>query len=279
VADQHPQVPISLSERRLGFWANVLRYRGFVAASIGREFQLRYRNSLLGASWTILNPLAMMLVYTLIFSQIMQVRMPGVDSPFAYSIFLLSGLLPWGLLMDIVSRGPCLFLDHANLLKKIQFPKLALLLIALGSSLVNFAIIFGLFLLFLALTGQFPGWIVLAVIPILLLQIVFAASLCLLLAVMNVFYRDVASITSIALQFGFWLTPIVYALQMVPARYQIYLIWNPLIPLFESYHSIFVGRHLPDWQSLFGAAFLTAILCLLAGYVFSRRNAEMVDEL
>jgi len=260
-------------------WSTLVLYRGFIAASVKREFQLRYRNSLLGASWTILNPLAMMLVYTLIFSQIMQVRLPGVDSPFSYSIFLLSGLLPWGLLTDIVSRGPSLFLDQANLLKKMQFPKLALLVIAVTSSMINFAIIFGLFLIFLVLSGQFPGWVVLAILPVLLLQILLAASLCLLLAVLNVFFRDVAPITSIALQFGFWLTPIVYSLKMVPAQYQAYLNWNPLTALFEAYHAIFVGRHLPDWQSLLGTGLLSLILFLLAVYFFHQRSAEMVDEL
>jgi len=268
-----------MPKHHLRIWANLLSYRGFMATAIAREFQLRYRNSLLGASWTILNPLAMMLVYTLIFSQIMQVRLPGVDSPFSYSIFLLSGLLPWGLLTDIVSRGPSLFLDQANLLKKMQFPKLALLVIAVASSMINFAIIFSLFLLFLVLSGQFPGWVVLAILPVLLLQIVLAASLCLLLAVLNVFFRDVAPITNIALQFGFWLTPIVYSLKMVPAQYQAYLDWNPLTPLFDAYHAIFVGRHTPDWQSLIATSCLSLILFLLAVYLFRQRSSEMVDEL
>lgn len=279
MTDQHPQVPTPSPEHQLDFLANVLRYRVFILASIGREFQLRYRNSLLGASWTILNPLSMMLVYILIFSQIMQVRLPGIDSPFAYSIFLLSGLLPWGLLTDIVSRGPSLFLDHANLLKKIQFPKLALLFIALGSGLINFAIIFGLFLIFLLLTGQFPGWVILAILPVLLLQIIFAASLCLLLAILNVFFRDIAPITNIALQFGFWLTPIVYSLKMAPIQYQAYLSWNPLIPLFEAYHAIFIGRHMPDWQSLLGTVGLTALLLILVSYLYQKRSAEMLDEI
>ena len=78
------------------------RYRGFVASTVAREFQVRYQNSLLGVLWTVLNPLAMILIYTLIFSRVMQARMPGIESPFAYSIFLMSGLLPWGLFSEIL---------------------------------------------------------------------------------------------------------------------------------------------------------------------------------
>ncbi|MBU3588099.1 ABC transporter permease [Polynucleobacter sp. 31A-FELB] len=254
-------------------------YRGFIVSSVKREFQLRYQNSILGASWTILNPLAMMLVYTLIFSQVMQARLPGADTPYAYSIFLISGLLPWGLLTDIVSRGPTLFLDQANLLKKIHFPKIALLVIAVANSLINFGIIFGLFLLFLLLSGQFPGWIILWVLPILLLQICFAASLCLILAILNVFFRDVAPLTNIALQFGFWLTPILYAQSMVPAQYQQYLALNPLSHIFESYHAIFLAHEAPNWGALLAPVILCGILIVIATRLFNKHAAEMVDEL
>lgn len=274
-----PHAPNNTSPAAASLWSSLMLYRGFIAASVKREFQLRYRNSLLGASWAILNPLAMMLVYTVIFSQVMQARLPGANTPYAYSIFLMCGLLPWGLLTDIVSRGPSLFLDQANLIKKMQFPKLALLLIAVASSIINFAIIFSLFLLFLILSGQFPGWIILTMLPVLVLQITLAASLCLLLAVLNVFFRDVAPLTTIALQFGFWLTPIVYSIQMVPPRYQAYLALNPFTAIFEAYHAIFIGQHAPQWSSLLGVGLLTLILLALAAYLFQKRSPEMVDEL
>lgn len=248
-------------------------------ASIKREFQLRYRNSLLGAGWTILNPLAMMLVYTLIFSQVMQARLPGADTPYAYSIFLISGLLPWGLFTDIVSRGPTLFVDQANLLKKIHFPKLALLIIAVANSLINFGIIFGLFLLFLIISGQFPGWIIFSMLPVLLLQICLASSLCLVLAILNVFFRDVALLTNIALQFGFWLTPIVYAQSMVPERYQGYLAFNPLSHVFEAYHTIFIGHEFPNWGTLVVPCVLCVFLTWWAIKLFKKHSGQMVDEL
>ncbi len=92
-------------------------YRGFIVGSVKREFQSKYRNSLLGALWTVLNPLAMITVYTVIFSQIMRAKLPGVDSTFAYSIYLCTGILIWGLFAEIVMRAQNTFLEHANLLK------------------------------------------------------------------------------------------------------------------------------------------------------------------
>jgi lipopolysaccharide transport system permease protein len=220
-----------------------------------------------------------MIVYTLIFSQVMQARLPDDNNPYAYSIFLVCGLLPWTLFADIVSRGPMLFLDQANLLKKIQFPRLALLIIAVVNSLVNFGIIFGLFLLFLLISGQFPGLIFLTMMPVLLLQICLASSLCLILGILNIFFRDVAPITNIALQFGFWLTPIVYTQSMVPVQYQQYLLLNPLNSIFEAYHSIFIKQLSPQWSTLIGPLILCLILIMLTVRLYQKHGAYMVDEL
>src|SRR5471032_200711 len=142
----------------------VWRYRGFIAGSVQREFQGKYRNSLLGAAWTVLNPLAMIVVYTVIFSQVMGSRLPGTGSPFAYSIYLCAGVLTWGLFAEITGRSQSVFLEHANLIKKLQFPRICLPIIVVLNALVNFAIIFGLFTVFLVVSGNSPGWIFLAML-------------------------------------------------------------------------------------------------------------------
>ena len=162
-----------MSAMAKALWA----YRGFVLGSVRREFQLKYRNSLLGAAWTVLNPLAMIVVYTVIFSQVMKAKLPGVDSTFAYSIYLCAGLLTWGLFAEIVGRAQNIFLEHANLMKKLSFPRMTLpVIVVLGAGL-NFAIIFGLFLLFLLVTGNFPGWALLGAVPVLAVQVAFSIGL------------------------------------------------------------------------------------------------------
>ena len=123
-------------------------YRGFILGSVKREFQSKYRNSLLGASWTVINPLAMIVVYTVIFSQIMRAKLPGVDSTFAYSIYLCSGVLTWGLFTEMVGRSQNMFLDNANFLKKISFPRITLPITVVANAGLNFASVFGLFLAF-----------------------------------------------------------------------------------------------------------------------------------
>jgi lipopolysaccharide transport system permease protein len=254
-------------------------YRGFVLGSVKREFQAKYRNTMLGAAWTVLSPLAMILVYTLIFSQVMRSKLPGASSEFAYSIYLCAGVLTWGLFAELTTRLQNMFLEQANLLKKVSFPRVCLPLIAVLNALVNFAIIFGLFLLFLVLSGQFPGWIIVALVPVLLLQLALALGLGMVLGVLNVFFRDVGQFFTIFLQFWFWLTPIVYPVSIIPPALRSYLAWNPMMPIIESYQNLLVGGRMPDWAALLPAAALAALLCLLGLNLFRKRAGEMVDEL
>jgi lipopolysaccharide transport system permease protein len=255
-------------------------YRGFMLGSVKREFQLKYRNSMLGAAWTVLNPLAMIVVYTVIFSQVMKAKLPGVDSTIAYSIYLCAGLLTWGLFGEIVGRAQNIFLEHANLMKKLSFPRMTLPLIVVLGAALNFAIIFGLFLLFLLVTGNFPGWVLLGAVPLLAVQVAFSIGLGITLGVLNVFFRDVGQFFGIFMQFWFWLTPIVYPASILPEEARnILLGWNPMAPIMAAHQGVFVAGQWPDWPSLLMPTVVAGVLCVLGLRLFRKRAGEMVDEL
>jgi lipopolysaccharide transport system permease protein len=254
-------------------------YRGFIAGSVKREFQSKYQNSLLGAAWTVLNPLAMIVVYTLIFSQIMRAKLPGVDSSFAYSIYLCAGLLTWGFFAEIVNRGQNVFLEQANLIKKLNFPRLCLPVTIVFSAGMNFAIIFGLFSGFLIISGNFPGWVFLALLPVLTIQAAFSIGLGIVLGVLNVFFRDVGQLFGVVVQFWFWLTPIVYPITILPESVQKIMVFNPMANLITAYQSILVNGIWPNWLSLWPATLLAALLCAWGMRLFRRHSGEMVDEL
>ncbi len=262
---------------------NMLRalwaYRGFILGSVKREFQSKYRNSLLGAAWTVINPLAMIVVYTVIFSQVMRAKLPGVDHGFAYSIYLCAGSLTWGLFAEIVGRGQNIFLDNANLLKKISFPRMSLPVIALLNAGLNFSIIFGLFLVFLLVSGFWPGWASVAFIPVLAIQLLFAIGLGMSLGVLNVFFRDVGQFFGIFVQFWFWFTPVVYPASILPERIKPLMALNPMYPLVQAYQGIFVNGQWPDWASLAYPLVLGLLLCALGLRLFRQHAGEMVDEL
>lgn len=254
-------------------------YRGFIISSVKREFQSKYANSLFGFAWNVLNPLAMILVYTVIFAQVMRARLPGVENTFAYSIFLCAGILTWGLFAEITGRSQMMFIENANLLKKLRFPRICLPAVVVANALLNFTIVFSLFTGFLLISGNFPGSSFLALFPLLVLLVLFSAGLGMILGVLNVFFRDVGQAFGIIVTFWFWLTPIVYAPTILPPRIQALMALNPLAALIGAVQGVLVRGSWPAWSSLTYMAGCAFLLCFLGLRLFRRHSGEMVDEL
>jgi lipopolysaccharide transport system permease protein len=258
---------------------SLLAYRGFIAGSVRREFEQRYRNSLLGGLWSLLTPLMTIVIYVVIFSNIMKARLEGVDNELAYGIYICSGVLAWGMFTEVITRSQSIFLDNANMLKKLSFPRICLPIIVVSSSLLNFSIVLVLFLIFLLIGGVFPGLPLFALFPLLLIQLIFAVGIGLFLGVVNVFFRDVGPLTAILLQFWFWSTPIVYPIDILPGYARQIVELNPMTALVMGYQNIFVYARWPEWQSLLMPAVLAVLICLLAAAIYRKRAGEMVDEL
>jgi lipopolysaccharide transport system permease protein len=255
------------------------RFRGFIRGSVRRELQLRYLGTQFGAFWMVAQPLATILVYTVVFANLMKPSLPGQTSQYAYAIYLCSGVLTWTLFTDMLNRCVNIFVENATLLKKAQFPKICLPIIVVLANGAHFSIVISLFLAFLVICGQFPGWVVLCGLPVLLVQVAFTAGLGVLLATVNVFYRDVQQFVSVALQFWFWLTPIVYVASVLPPAVSRVLAWNPMWPLIDAYHRIFLHAQAPVWGSLLYPAGVATALLLLGLFAFKRLQGEITDEL
>ena len=176
--------------------------------------------------------------------------------------------------------GQNVFLENANLIKKLSFPRICLPVIVVLNAGLNFAIIFSLFVGFLIVSGNFPGWAFLGVFPVLAIQIVFAIGLAMIVAVLNVFFRDVGQFIGIFLQFWFWFTPIVYPAAILPERIRgLLLTWNPMASVIAAYQTMLVSGHLPQWETLIPVSLLGIALCILGMRLFRKRSGEMVDEL
>lgn len=254
-------------------------YRGFVFGSVGREFQIKYQNSLLGAAWNVINPLAMIFIYTVIFSQVMEAKLPNVEHSFAYGTYLCAGVLIWGLFSEIVSRGQNVFIDNSSLLKKINFPRLCLPLIMVLAALLNFSIVFLIFVGFLVLNDCFPGLVFVGIFPVIFVAVIFAIGLGISLGVLNVFFRDVGGFFGVFIQFWFWLTPIVYPSSVLPEKYQWIAFINPMSSVVASSQSIFVNGVWPNWISLLPTFALGVIMVFIGLKLFRKHAGEMVDEL
>lgn len=264
---------------RAGMLRECWKFRDFILESVKRDFVSRYLGARLGFFWAIAQPLAMILIYTLVFAEIMKPSLPGHASKYAYSIYLCAGILTWQLFSELLGRSVGVFVQNASLLKKANLPKLALPIIVAMSGLSNYAVVMVLFGGFLVLVGAFPSTAIFALVPLLLLIVGFAVGLGVLLGTINVFYRDVEQTTSVLLQFWFWLTPIVYLQRTLPESFAGVLAWNPMVPMVQFAQAIFVEDRVPPWSTLLYPAVLGVGLLLLGLFAFRKLSGEIVDEL
>ncbi|HIH0800638.1 ABC transporter permease [Vibrio cholerae] len=259
----------------LPLWA----YRYFILSSIRTEFRSRFARSKLGGLWIVINPLAMVLVYALILSQIMTAKLPDVSTQYAYPIYILSGVIGWTLFLEVLGRCLTVFIDNGNLLKKVSFPKLALPLIIVGSGLVNFLLMFITMFVVFGFLGHIPfhalHWLPLLVVIILGL----AVGIGLFFGVLNVFMRDVGQILNIITQFWFWLTPIVYMLTIVPDKYHWLIQLNPLTGVTMGFQRVLLHDKAPDLSLLVYPSFFAFVSLVLALVLLKKASEEMADVL
>ncbi len=255
-------------------------YRRFVASMVRREFVSRYLGSLLGGIWALITPLVTILIYLVIFSAVMRGKLPGgSEDSLGYGIFLCTGILVWTYFAEVVSRCQGTFVENANLLKKMSFPRITLPIIALLNATVNFVLVAVLFVILLVVVGRFPGPAMLGFLPLLALHLALALGLGILLGTLHVFFRDVGQIWAVLVNLWFWVTPIVYHPDILPEGTRWILDWNPLTPLFRAYQRIVLESAWPEWSTLAAPAVLAAVLLVLGLFAFRRLSGEMVDEL
>jgi ABC-type polysaccharide/polyol phosphate export permease len=254
-----------------------------------RELRGRYKKSVLGWTWSLLNPLATVAIYSLVFSFFLKVKPPvghpsGLDS---FALFLLCALVPWNLFQNGLSMGLGSIVGNGNLIKKVYFPRELLVVSGTGSLVVTMLIELGVLCAILLLAGN----MVLPWIPVLLalvvIEAVFVFGLALVLSVCNVYFRDVQYLVAIAIQVIFYTVPIVYPISYVPVHAHLFGIEIPLLRLYSLNPLVrFVGafravlydlRFPPLWDTIY--IVLWAVGALLVGmWVFGKLDRRLAEE-
>ena len=254
-------------------------YRFFIISSIETEFRSRFVRSKFGGLWMVLHPLALVLIYALILSQIMTAKLPNVATQYAYPVYILSGMVGWTLFSEILGRSLTVFIDNGNILKKMTFPKLALPLITIGSSLVNFVLLFFMMFIVFGFLGHLPYHALLWLPLLIFITVGLAVGLGLFFGVLNVFIRDVGQVMNIVLQFWFWLTPIVYMPSIIPERYHGLLMLNPMTGITMGYQNVLLYDKAPDLSILIYPSIFATISLVVAIIIFKKASEEMADVL
>jgi ABC-2 type transport system permease protein len=251
----------------LDLFAGIYRHRALIWALALKELKLRYKRSVLGFLWALLNPALMMVVLTIVFSTILRFNIPH------YAIFLLSVLLPWTFFSQSIAYGVECIVSNGELIKKVAVPKLVFPVAAVISNIVNLLLSLIPMALVVLLLGHpfYATWLYLPV-PILAL-VLFTLGVTCLCAAANVFYRDVAHIVQIVLSAWFYFTPIIYALDFVPPHMQWLFKLNPISYVMNGFRLAVYYGQLPRLQSII-ASFVCGIAALLIGFAFFRKYQD-----
>lgn len=238
-----------------------------------REIKSRYKQSFLGYAWVLFNPLAQMLIMSFVFSLIL--RVPSLGVP--YPLFLFSALLPWSLFANSLSRAVNVLVENAPLIKKIYFPREIFIQSSLIAKIVDFLLASVIFVGFIFYYQVNITWNILWVLPIFFIQELFTYGLALILAAVNLFYRDIQYLLSLILVLWMYITPVIYPMEMVPEEYKFIFMFNPMAVIVNAYRQVILGGGAPNYSSLLIAFLLSVGVYLLGKKIFKSLEGLFAD--
>lgn len=245
----------------------LFKYRELLESLIYRSFISRYKQSVLGIAWAFGRPIAMAIIYTIVFSYI--VRIPSDNLP--YPIFVFGALLPWSLLATGLSAGvPSLVMNY-SLVTKVYFPRELLPISTFITTLLDFGIsmfvLFGM-MIFYKINISINVWYV---FPILFAETLLVVGLCLIFSTINVWFRDIQHALSLIIQLWMYLSPVIYPISMVPERYKTIYYLNPMVGILDNFRKVLLHGSPPDPFSLL-LSFCISILIFIFGYIFFKSH-------
>ena len=246
-------------------------HRRTITAFVRRDIHGRYVTSVMGLSWAIIQPLALLLLYTFLFSYILKVQFGAAGSTKNFTLYLFCGMLPWIAFSEGVMRASSVILEQAPLIKKVVFPSEILPAYVVLSALTLEMLGLAILLPAVALFSGGLGWSLLALPAIIVLQCMLTVGLSWFLASLTVFLRDVAQALGLAMTLWMFLTPIVYPPEVIPPHLQWMLNFNPMYLVVQGYRDTIIERRLPQPAQIATLAAM-ALVAFLAGHWFFRRS-------
>jgi lipopolysaccharide transport system permease protein len=249
------------------------QYRDLLYTLSVHRIKVRYKQSVLGIFWAILQPLSMMLIFTFIFSLI--ARMPSEGAP--YAIFAYTALLPWNYFSSAVSNATNSLVSHSQFVTKVYFPREILPMTYVVSALFDFAVATTLLIGLMIYYHVRPTVNAFYVVPIILILSCFALAMSFLLSATQVRIRDVGVAVPLLLQLWLFATPVIYPLAAVPARLRPLYMLNPMVGIIENFREVILRGGAPDLRSLITSALISVVLLVVSYLYFKRVEATMAD--
>ena len=257
---------------------DVIKWHELLWQMVGREVKTRYKQSILGYFWVILNPLAQMIVMSFAFSIILRIPTNAAGN-IPYSIFLFVALLPWNLFANSLSSATASLVGSSSLITKVYFPRTILVMATVLAKIVDF-LFASIILIIYMIVYQVPISLnILWIFPIFFIQQIFTIGLSLFFAAANLLYRDIQYLLALILLLWMYVTPVIYPADLVPEKYRIVFQLNPMAVIINAYRQTILGGGAPNYSGLLIALLLSLIVLLFGLSYFKSREKIFADNI
>jgi len=253
--------------------AAIYQRRELLWQMVAREVKARYKQSILGYFWVILNPLAQMLVMSFAFSVILRIPTFAADN-IPYSIFLFVALLPWNLFVNSLSSAASSLVSSGSLITKIYFPRTILVISTIFAKVIDFIFAISILVIYMIIYQLPVTWNILWVIPIFIIQQIFTLGLSFFFSAANLLYRDIQYLLSMILLLWMYATPVIYSADMVPDKYRLLFQINPMAVFINAYRQTVLGGGTPKYSSLI-IGFIVSLITLFFGFAYFKSREKI----
>jgi lipopolysaccharide transport system permease protein len=253
-------------------WKEMVAYRELLYFLIWRDMSVRYKQTILGPMWAILQPVILMCIFTFVFGRFAKIDSEG----FAYPVFVFAGLIPWTMFSQGLTSASMSLINYTHLLTKVYFPRLFIPVAAASVFLVDLVLSLGIYVPVLVFYRTVPSWTVIFLPLLILLTLIAALGLGIFIAALMVFYRDLRHIVPFLVQILMFVTPVIYSMKMVSLPYQRILSLNPMFGIVGAYRSAILGV---AWNltNLAISSASAVVLFVFAVYYFRRTERRFAD--
>lgn len=261
---------IEPARRASRYWRDLWQYRELFFFLSWRDVLVRYKQTVIGVTWSVLRPFLTMVVFTLIFSKLAHFPSEGVP----YPILVFAAMLPWQLFANALTESSSSLVNNANLLSKVYFPRLIVPVSAVIVSLVDFMIAFVLLGGMMLWYGVLPGWRILFLPGFLLLALLVALGMGVWLAALNVRYRDFRHIVPFVVQFGLYISPVGFSSAVVPDKWRLLYSLNPMVGVIDGFRWTLLGGGTQLYLPGLALSVFLSILFLWFGLDYFRKSEQ-----
>src|SRR5450432_3064804 len=270
------QLILEAGRSEKNYWNDIWKYRELFYILSWRDIKVRYKQTVIGAAWSIIRPLLTMIIFTIIFGRVAKLPTEGTAP---YAIMVYAAMLPWQFFANSLSEASNSLIGNTNLITKIYFPRMIIPASSIIVSLVDFAISFGLMLILFLWYHYLPSWQILLLPIFVFLAFLTSFGISLYITALNVKYRDFRYIIPFIVQFGLYVSPVGFSSSVVPAKWRLLYSLNPMVGVIDGFRWCILGEQKMYWPGLLISCIMIAIFCFIGVRYFRKTEKTFADNI